>query len=385
MLALMRKRTRVLIIGSASHLAPDPQREEKWDKIGAAVQLVSQKFAEAGCTVITMADRVDVLAEPVVAGFKTAHERAGANARRLGGVELHFPSDAPDELRALEINNDWVTGRSYPNTVDADAINIKALESCDAVVLFGGSKGTKSVGLAASLMSKAIVPVGCFGGAAEAVWSYGSSHRREFFYDLDDELVDELYSTWKGESDAKNVVDVTVRLRAAMIRSKTPAGLIYAVVLVMLAAMLLWVACLTGPSVIASQIGGDPKSYPGAWAIPLLIATATLTGVIGASVQTLRLMRRGKTTSPRSLLVDTSLGFIVGVFSAVVYLVAEIGVKGALEPVKSSSDYLRIALMISLIAFFAGAYLDAALARFDGLRESILRGKVPVDSDKSED
>ncbi|MCE2966058.1 MAG: hypothetical protein ACK55O_15140 [Phycisphaerales bacterium] len=389
----MSQRIRVLLIGSASHLANDPQRDEKWTRIREAVRLICQKFAEAGCSVLTMADRQDVLAEAVVEGFKTAYAQAGASTRGLGRVELHFPANAPDTLRQLELRNEWVTGKSYPITVDPDAINLKALESCDAVVLIGGSVGTKSVGLAASLMSKVIVPVGCFGGAAEAVWSYGSSHRREFFYDLDDDLVDELYSTWKGESDANNVINVTLRLRAAMIRSKTPPGLIYGVVLVMLAAMVTWVACLTGPSIVQSQISGvaagarpaatpSTETLPGAWAIPLLIATATLTGIIGACVQTLRLMRRGKTTTPRSLLVDTSLGFIVGVFSAVVYLVAEIGVKGALDPVKGSSDYLRVALMISLIAFFAGAYLDAALARFDGLRESVLRGKIPDESPK---
>ena len=65
-----------------------------------------------------------------------------------------------------------------------------------------------------------------------------------------------------------------------------------------------------------------------------------------------------------------------GVVTAMLFLVAQLVVDGDIKFPSEREDFLRIALLGSLASLFAALYLDRALAFFDQVRDSVLRGNI---------
>jgi len=90
-------------------------------------------------------------------------------------------------------------------------------------------------------------------------------------------------------------------------------------------------------------------------------------------MQTLRNIRGGATVTGRRIFIDTALGITAGVVSAMLYLLAQVGINGAVTVAISETDYIRVALIVSMASLFAALYLDAAFARFDKVRDSVIK------------
>lgn len=63
-----------------------------------------------------------------------------------------------------------------------------------------------------------------------------------------------------------------------------------------------------------------------------------------------------------------------GFLTAALYLLAQIASTGKLELPSDNADYSRVVLIVSMAAVFASLYLDAALSRFDDVKQSVMAG-----------
>jgi hypothetical protein len=149
---------------------------------------------------------------------------------------------------------------------------------------------------------------------------------------------------------------------------------------------MLWVALLAAPlvgildSVVQAWFTGPAtiERMPGSRFV-LLLASVCAAGALGSLMQTLRGMREDRPATWQSLVINLVLGVAAGFLSAALYLIVQIAITGKLELPQTDTDYVRAALTVGLAALFSSLYLDAALARFDNLRESVIAGKYGTD------
>lgn len=349
----------VLILGSTS------QGQRDAAALHAAVALIAGELARRGHPMVCLGDRPDTLTLAVVEGS------AGIPGAR---VEVLVPDGGPPEFLKLEDGRPHVTVIRHPPGVDAEAVNLRALARSDGLIVIGGGLGTKTAGLAASLMNKAVIPVGGFGGGAERVWSTANGDRDAFFHAaLTDRQVNELYSPWNAKEDPALIADCLEVVRAAIVRLQTPGTVLTFTILTLILSLSAWGLCLVTPSLVDSVSGGARTTKP--LSLVLLLLVSACIGIAGAAVKILRDVRRGERVTTVSANIVLSLGFAVGVVTTLLYLITEISVTGKLELEKAHDDYARIALVMSVGALFAGLYLDAALDRLDGMRDSVLKGK----------
>ena len=91
-------------------------------------------------------------------------------------------------------------------------------------------------------------------------------------------------------------------------------------------------------------------------------------------MQTLRRVRDGVRIEVFRWVVEVGLGLAAGLVTAMLFLVAQLAVQGAVVFDWTPKDYSRVVLLGSLASLFASLYLDSALARFDTVKESVIEG-----------
>ena len=328
-----------------------------------------------------LGDRPDTLTLAVLEGVKRA---AGASSGSAGPlVELIVPDGGPKEFLEAEKDFPFVSVIRNPPSADTDAVNLRALARCEGIVLVGGGTGTKTAGLAASLMHKAVIPVGCFGGGAEKVWTAASADRDGFYVGaLSDAEVDELYSSWNPATDPRMVVDFLERVRREIERHQTPSGVIMWTIVTLVLSLVAWGLALVTPTLVREVSNGERTTAP--LTMVLLLALSACIAIAGASLKLLRDARSGVKITSSSANIVLALGFAVGVITTLVYMTAEISITGTLTLYKSEQDFPRVALVVSLGALLAGLYLDTALERLDAMRDTVMRGKDQADTNSPE-
>jgi hypothetical protein len=348
---------RILIIGSTSNGTLNVPAITK------AAQQTAKALAAQGHTLVLLADREDTLAEPAAKGTVEGTTRPGALERLL-------PHNVPPAAAALAPSPQVRLRRHGPQT-DAMAIHMNSLSRCEGIVVLGGGAGTHTVGLAGTLMNKAVIPIATFGGGAAVVYKYATSHRATFFRGvLSDDEIDALQTEWNDQSDPAAVGRHLVAIRREIVRGLIPSSLMNWIAAVLFFLLLAWIACICAPESWRRfvDMGKPDIRY---FSLPLVIAASLMTGVIGACINVLRSIRDGREVTKRSVSVDLVLGAAVGVVSSVLYLVGEIGITGTIQVSVAPDDFVRVALFVSIISVFTGLYLDAALQRLDSLRESV--------------
>jgi uncharacterized BrkB/YihY/UPF0761 family membrane protein len=234
------------------------------------------------------------------------------------------------------------------------------------------------------MLGRAVLPIAAFDGGGMTIWGYSSGERSEFYFGaLKDEEVDRLQGSWISGGDnasAAFAVDALERIAERAKRVKTPSGVFLFVSVLVLLTLLSWVALLALPLVLPTILQRPTDSPPLAIATPggrfvLLLISVCAAGALGALMQTLRGIRDDRPATIQRIVVDLVLGIAAGFLTAALYLIAQIAITGKLDPPPTDVDYTRAALIVGMAALFASLYLDAALARFDGLKDSIMSGK----------
>jgi hypothetical protein len=113
----------------------------------------------------------------------------------------------------------------------------------------------------------------------------------------------------------------------------------------------------------------------------LMLAAVCSAGVFGALVQSMRGIRDGAVVTGHKVLNDAILGIAAGFLTAALYLLAQIAITGKLLLPAANDEYARAAVIVSMAAVFASLYLDAAFARFDELKDSVMAGSYGKKAD----
>jgi hypothetical protein len=213
-----------------------------------------------------------------------------------------------------------------------------------------------------------VIPIGSVGGGGLTLWQYGSSRRAEFYHGgLDDVEIDMLAGPWGKGISAEDVVNFLEKVIKASNMARTPRQLLFATLIIAVISLLAWMFLLTYPSIFSESANHGNLLF--------MFGAVSAAGLLGAAMQTLRSIRDGIIVTVRRILIDTILGVAAGFISAILYLLAQIAVTGDVTITMEQNDYMRVTLIVSIISLFASQYLDAALARFDKVKESVIKGQ----------
>jgi hypothetical protein len=366
---------KVLVVGS-ERAALTPEEKASIHRAGA---LLGASLAKRGHTILVGSDDPTDVDPDVVRGALESDGDAKIEVHLMAGAELCY-----QKLGAKNVVN------LFHRYADWDVTILEVLrQSADAVVAIGGKTGVVQAGVAGWMLGRPVLPLASFGGGGRTVWGYGSGVRREFYFDaLSDAEIDGLLGPWSEHQDASadSLVQAMERIHArALLAKRARQGflIVSALVLAMLA---LWVSMLCAPLAIAAleQVRHEPIVDLGAKSslrfVVLLVSVCTA-GAVGALMQTLRGLRDNREISARLVIIDFVLGIVAGFLSACLYLLAQAAVNGRVEMPATDEDFVRVALVVGLAALFSSLYLDAALARFDGLKESVLAGRFAAPTD----
>lgn len=362
---------KVLVAGSLRGIADDQSKAlcDAATELGACL-------ARAGHTLLVgTEDRMDV--DPfVVAGFRSVEKAPPVEVHLMKGAKACY-AGVPTVRNIWHHYNDW----------DVTVLEV-VRDKADAVIVIAGRKGVIQTGVAGWMLGRPIIPFGGFGGGAEAVWEYGSSDRRRFYFDaLTDAEIDELNSPWSADT-ALNVVNqlakCAVHARRASISPKLQLGVSAGILLTLIVWVTLLALPLLGwPPLPAASPAGAPPTLDtgGGLRFILLLGSVCSAGAFGALVQSMRGIRDGQAlTGPRAA-IDAVLGIAAGFLTAALYMLAQIAISGKLDLPATNADYSRVALIVSMAAVFASLYLDAAFSRFDGLKDSVMSGSYGKKAD----
>ena len=361
---------RVLVVGSARYAADQAQA----DLIHKAGEEIGKELAERGHIVLVGSEDSKDIDPDVV--------RGALSAKQSAGVEVHLMQGATDCYKGLSANN---AIKNIPHRYrDWDVTVLEVLRHrADAIIAVAGGVGVVQSGVAGWMLGRAVVAVATFGGGASTVWGYGSGERNGFYFGaLTDEEIDRLQASWTTDgASARFVIDSLERIAQQAKRFKTPKAVFLSVSILVLLALLAWAALISLP--LAGYLPALPRflvsadastTGPGLRFLMLLFSVCTA-GALGSLMQTLRSIRDGRPTSLSRITIDLVLGMAAGFLTAALYMVAQIAITGKLEIPSSEVDYARIALIVGLAALFSSLYLDAALLRFDSLKDSVIAGK----------
>jgi hypothetical protein len=355
---------RVLVIGSnrfekdldsTSHSS-----KHQSEGLFKAASQVGSVLAKKEHTILICSEAPDTADYYILQGAKEAAEKVL--------IEKHIPNN---ETVPSEEGNNQKTGIKLKRhlTGDIQVVHMETMAQADALIIMGGSTRSVRTGVAAFMLGKTVIPVGSFGGAGLNVWAYASSKREEFYKGgLSDAEIDKLAEEWSWDNSAEFVVEAVEQVRKAIVKTAIPRFVLSGAILIMLLAMASWVVFIAYGY---NLTGGGSAS-----AIGPVFAAVCFAGLIGSSLKSLLDVRNGRRISRRDLGLDVALGIGAGFVSAMLYLVLQVAVTGKAESIESKNDYVRVALLVSLVAVFAAMYLDAAFANFDTVKGSILTGEV---------
>ena len=216
---------------------------------------------------------------------------------------------------------------------------------------------------------------GSFEGGGRRVWEYGNGNRPSFYRGaLEDIKIDQLASPWDDEDSAKRVVDALEAVARRVGIATTSPWIVLTTLGLTLLSIAGWLAALIIPTLIAAQAPGGEASVV-TFFVTGFFASIGLAGLLGGVMQSLRRLRDGHKLEGLRPVVDVILGLAAGIVTAMLFLIAQLVIKGEIEFPSAEKDFLRIALLGSMMSLFAALYLDSALARFDKIKGSVLQGK----------
>jgi hypothetical protein len=291
--------------------------------------------------------------------------------KKVSQIELHIAdNNDTDQMEKIQEFVQKVRIKKH-SSLDVHVVQMEAMKDADALLILGGSTRSERTAIAAHMLGKTVIPIGSFGGAGKDVWIYASGRRTEFYKGaIKDDEIDKIAEPWKGRESAEFAVKMLEIVRSAEIRRARPPFIVGGTFAIMAAAMLIWVFFiaygfnLTLPSALFEGRSVSP--------IGVVFFTVCFGGFVGASLKSLLEIKNGQKITWGEIGLDLGLGLGAGFVSAILYLVLQVAVTGKADSIQNSNDYVRISLLVSLVAIFAAMYLDAAFANFEAAKGSIL-------------
>jgi hypothetical protein len=353
---------RVFVMGS-NHFQ-DPASDELFE----AASQVGLELIRKGHTILIGTDKHSTVDYHI---FKGAKEHTG----KTSNIEIHRPDDGPVPFaEEFKIPESDITFTRYP-PLGWKVTHMEVLDNADALLIMGSSEAVVISAVAGSKLGKPVIAVGSFGGGAKTIWSYASGRRENFYHGgLTNIDIDKLAEPWRGKASAEHVVsslekvqDAVQRTKKLLARRATPPPILLTLLLLMFAGMGSWVLALArgqGLSIFGYHTGF----------IGMIFIVVCFAGLWGSTLKSVLDLRNGQKVTAQDVLLDIVSGLGAGVISVILYLVLELAVTGKVSNAQEADDFVRVALLVSLVAVFASMYIDTALARFESVRTSVLAG-----------
>lgn len=354
---------RVLVIGSDRFdaVASSSQDDLRSQALFDAAREVGRALVSRGHTILICSDNFTTVDPYVFEGARDAKEKLLVEVHYSDGHRPPFEGAIPQG----PVSD--VTHRIHLSR-DTQVVHMEAMDEADALIIMGGSERSVRTGVAAHMLGKTVIPVGSFGGAGKDVWAYASGRRSAFYKNgLTDAEIDKLAEPWREQASSDFVVTVLERVRKAAVKEAISPYVLTAIVLIMVLSMVGWVGFITYGFRLVDR-GVQP--------IGMIFTSVCFAGLIGSALKGLVDMRNGVPVTRNALKVDVALGLGAGFVSAMLYLVLQVAVTGKADSIQDKNDYVRVGLLVSLVAVFAAMYLDAAFANFEAVKGQVLSGEV---------
>ena len=354
---------RVLVIGSnriENEIVSNLNISTPDSPMFQAASELGYELKKKGHTVLICSLNPDTVDPHVFEGAKKVSDKSS--------VELHVSDSSRLHQQLLQDQRESEFDLRIHLSPDPQIVHMEAMADADALIIIGGGTRSTRTGVSAYMLGKTVIPLGAFGGAGRAVWLYASSRREEFYKGaLSDAEIDRLTELWKGEKSATFVAEALEQVRRITIKKTISRVVLGGAIAILLFAMIGWVGFIAYGYKLESR---------GVLPLGLVFLTVCFAGLIGSALKSLFDIRNGRSLTSRDLNLDIVLGLGAGFVASVLYLALQIAVTGKAESIANQDDYVRIALLVSLIAIFAAMYLDSAFARFETLKGSVLSGEL---------
>jgi hypothetical protein len=345
----------VLIVGSA-----DPDRTDYdpklTDSAGArqAAEQIGAELARRGCRIVVYSASPTVIESDVVRGFVSALKRGAKNM-----IEVRYPYNVPDSFSFPEAENQPQVFLSMPDrNTDWEASFFASLRGADGVLIIGGGPSSQAIGYAALAYDVPVMSVAYFGGAAEKVWL---AIKAGFHLPTDEEvrsmkpaswspnaagkIVDALFAQCEArrareaarqENDAAAAAAAS-EMRVQQMRTKRATSAV--LVLVIAIGIAVWGFALP-----------EPRTN---FLFNLLLMLVGPVAGAGAALAWSAWVAR---EDNRSGYVVGGLGFVAGLVSSLLYLLAQFSVSGDVKTIKGFAIYFAMAT-----GLLAGFTMDQVL------------------------
>lgn len=238
---------------------------------------------------------------------------------------------------------------------------LHALSEADILLVIGGQAGTRATGYVAEVLSKPVLAIPSFGGAAKEVWDEVKNYYSKS--KIDSNMKSALLDPW-----TEKTAEVALRSAEALVR-QTPfprSGVKMEVLLFALVVGLLvtWV-------LLNRSVGTD--RYP-AFFFQMLVAA--MLGTLLRNAMRL-VVDSAAALDVRLLFREAITGMIVGFGLFLFYLGGGLVIVGGFVPLASDADFNRVSITMSIIGLGAGLLLRESIAL---LEERLKRHLEPKDS-----
>ena len=364
---------KILVSGSLRDMP-----EETKQRVNIAAAELGKAIAEAGYHLIVGSDNPRDIDPAVVKGF------VGANAN--GQVEVHLQRDAaPCYTGQANVENVWHRYDDWDITV-LEVVR----KSADAVVVMGGRQGIIQAGIA-GWCSASPDPVRRLQGRGADGLGVRQFQQAGVLFRRPGRCGHRSARQPLGADDGQAIVEHIDACARSARQGRISSGLRFGVAGGVLIALALWVVFLALPllgvpagippapaaaenAAKAGELVAAPFNRENGIRFLLMLAAVCSAGVFGALVQSMRGIRDGAVVTGHRVLNDAILGIATGFLTAALYLLAQIAITGKLLLPAANDEYARAAVIVSMAAVFASLYLDAAFARFDEFKDSVMAG-----------
>lgn len=341
---------RIAILGSIANETIDVE------KFRSACRDIGQKLSEAGHSLLVCSENENT-ADPYVV------EGANSDKKQTTKIEV-VRSEEEDNSAPFHKDES-----KYPN-IDFtfsrcsggwNSTHLKAILSCDAVLIIGGRDGVWSAANSAQMLNKPVVALPCFNGASRKVWDKLVNDYKET--DLSESDLGYVREGW-GKSSGNSVIKLLNAVHKNH-SSKSTGKSISLVFFLFLLSLIL----IVGWVVLFNKVDFVPERVS-------VISMVVICSILGIMLRGASLGRyvKGWRNFLGEFFSDALKGVLVGFVLTLAHLFSELTINGKISDLADEGAFIRISLSISLIAALSGFALDKSLNRITSIAEEKISG-----------
>ena len=357
----------IAIVGSADSERSDYEPPlSNLQFVRAAAEAIGAELARQGCRLIVYSSDSAVIEGDVVRGFIRSCEKEAEQLVQVrypfGSKEAHF-SEAAQNEKLFDYHTD-------PD-LDWQASYYRSFRDADGVVIVGGGNTAFITGHLAISQRKALLPLACFGGAAQRIWQ-SLRPGQDLLTETDRNLM--ATPTWRLEyakdlvagllaQHQRRLADLTEHEDTARRRnmSQNTRAILAMTLFAVAIGMAAWGGAFTKPTgSMTAEVG---PAWLGRF---LLYLIGPVAGAAGAMTRTIW----RPTESEASIIATLGKGFAAGATAALLYLLAQ------QSTIRDADQVSSISLLFALaIGVLAGFTFDKVLAR---MADAEIRTDMPA-------